>query len=63
MQDFRTRVLLVVVAVLLSLVVSLAAALIAYAADRNGLTAVAWGGGAFLGTMTLALGVLTVLLP
>lgn len=60
--DFRTRVLLVVVAVLLSLIASLSAALLAYATGGRGLQAVGWGAGAFAGSMTLALSVLTLLL-
>ncbi|MEE1797509.1 hypothetical protein PUR57_02210 [Streptomyces sp. JV176] len=60
--NLRTRVLLVVVAVLLSLTASLSAALLAYVTGGGGLQAVAWGAGTFVGSMTLALGVLTILL-
>ncbi|MFI6372429.1 hypothetical protein [Streptomyces sp. NPDC050546] len=60
--DFRTRVLLVVVAVLLSLAASLFAALLAYATGGAGNQALSWGAGTFAGSMTIALGVLVILL-
>ncbi|MDQ0745803.1 hypothetical protein QF034_000034 [Streptomyces africanus] len=60
--DFRTRVLLVVVAVLLSLTASLSAALLSYASGGGGHQAVGWGAGTFAGSMTIALGVLAILL-
>ncbi|MFG3295925.1 hypothetical protein ACGF3G_44995 [Streptomyces sp. NPDC048179] len=59
--DFRTRVLLVVVAVLLSLVAALSASLLAYATGGGGLRAVGWGAATFVALMTLALGVLSIL--
>ncbi|MFE6764077.1 hypothetical protein [Streptomyces sp. NPDC057689] len=55
--NFRTRLLLVVIAVLLSLVVALATAFVFYVAKENFLVALTAGGGAFVATMTLALGV------
>ncbi|CAL9437276.1 hypothetical protein SUDANB9_02163 [Streptomyces sp. enrichment culture] len=60
--DFHTRALFVVVAVLLSLVAALVAAIIAYATGGRGLKAVGWGAGTFLGSMTLVLSMLTILL-
>ncbi|MFF9675975.1 hypothetical protein ACF1GS_30515 [Streptomyces eurythermus] len=60
--DFRTRVLLVVVAVLLSLAASLSAALLAYATGGGGHQAVGWGAGTFVGMMTISLGMLAILL-
>ncbi|WP_326759199.1 hypothetical protein OHB35_15610 [Streptomyces phaeochromogenes] len=60
--DFHTRALLVVVAVLLSLIAALSAALLAYATGGSGLQAVGWGAGTFLGSMTLILSMLTILL-
>ncbi|MFB6533104.1 hypothetical protein ACFCY8_13360 [Streptomyces noursei] len=60
--DFHTRVLLVLVAVLCSLIASLSAALLAYVTGRGGLQAVGWSAGTFAGSMTLSLSVLTILL-
>ncbi|MEW1674864.1 hypothetical protein AB0O47_16685 [Streptomyces noursei] len=60
--DFHTRVLLVVVAVLLSLIASLSAALLSYATGGRGLQAMGWGAGTFAGSMTLTLSMLTILL-
>lgn len=61
-SNFNTRLLLVVVAVLFSLVMALTAALLDYVATRHGLAALTAGAGAFVATMTLAMVVLTVLL-
>lgn len=60
--DFRTRALLVVVAVLLSLTASLTAALLSYSTGGGGHQAVGWGAGTFAGSMTITLGVLVILL-
>lgn len=60
--DFHTRALLVTVAVLLSLIAALSAALLAYVTGGRGLKAVGWGAGTFLGSMTLILSMLTILL-
>ncbi|MFI7099300.1 hypothetical protein ACIBK8_08060 [Streptomyces sp. NPDC050161] len=55
--------MLVVIAVLFALVVALATAFLFYAAKGNLLVALAMGGGAFVATMTLLLGVYSLLLP
>ncbi|MEV6742787.1 hypothetical protein AB0N21_00010 [Streptomyces sp. NPDC051080] len=58
--NFRTRLMLVVIAVLLSLVVALATAFVFYAAKESFLVPLTAGGGAFVATMTLALGVFSL---
>ncbi|WP_319737269.1 hypothetical protein [Streptomyces niveiscabiei] len=63
LPHFRTRLMLVVIAVLFSLVVALTTALLFYAAKGSLLFALTAGAGAFVATMTLALGVLSLLLP
>ncbi|NJQ04010.1 hypothetical protein [Streptomyces lonarensis] len=63
MPTFRTRLLLVVIAVQFSLVIALAAAFLLYAVDGSALVALGTGAGAFVTTMTLALGVYALLLP
>ncbi|MDT0459150.1 hypothetical protein RM550_26115 [Streptomyces sp. DSM 41527] len=55
--------MLVVITVLFSLVVALAAAFVSYAVRGDFLAALVMGGSAFVAVMTLALGVYTVLLP
>ncbi|MGY1434576.1 hypothetical protein [Streptomyces reniochalinae] len=55
--------MLIVIAVLFSLVVALVAAFLFYAVKRNPLVACTLGGGAFVATMTLLLGVYSLLLP
>ncbi|AXG79039.1 hypothetical protein DVK44_16575 [Streptomyces paludis] len=61
-RDFRTRVLLMVSGGFLSLTASLTAALLAYITGGGGLQALSWGAGTFVGSMTLVLGALTILL-
>ncbi|MBV7669642.1 hypothetical protein ACH4TM_03830 [Streptomyces parvus] len=58
--DFRTRLMLVVIAMLLSLVVALATAFVFYAAKESFLVTLTAGGGAFVATMMLALGVFSL---
>ncbi|MGW3163280.1 hypothetical protein ACWC9Q_10395 [Streptomyces sp. NPDC001142] len=53
--------MLVIIAVLFSLVVALATAFLFYAAKGSLLIALTVGGGAFVTTMTLALGVFSLL--
>ncbi|MFD5553752.1 hypothetical protein ACFWIA_07920 [Streptomyces sp. NPDC127068] len=62
LPNFKTRLMLVVIAVLFSLVVALATAFLFYAAKGSPLTALTVGGGAFVATMTLFLGVFALLL-
>lgn len=62
LPHFTTRLMLVVIAVLFSLVVALVTALLFYVAEGSPLVALTAGGGAFVATMTLALGVLSLLL-
>ncbi|MDJ1132021.1 hypothetical protein [Streptomyces iconiensis] len=62
LPNFRTRLMLIVVAVLFSLVIALATALLFHAARGSLLIALTAGGGAFVAAMTLAIGVLSLLL-
>ncbi|MFF7703251.1 hypothetical protein [Streptomyces lydicus] len=62
LPNFRTRLMLVVIAVLFSLVVALTTAFLFYAAKGSLLVALSVGGGAFVATMTLFLGVFSLLL-
>ncbi|MGW5017111.1 hypothetical protein [Streptomyces sp. NRRL F-5053] len=62
LPNFRTRLMLVVIAVLFSLVIALATALLFYAGRGALLSALTAGGGAFVAAMTLAIGVLSLLL-
>ncbi|MEU5646405.1 hypothetical protein [Streptomyces milbemycinicus] len=62
LPNFRTRLMLLVIAVLSSLVVALATAFLFYAARGSFLAALTMGGGAFVATMTLFLGVFSLLL-
>ncbi|MEU8508265.1 hypothetical protein AB0C40_26845 [Streptomyces brevispora] len=52
--------MLVIIAVLLSLVIALATAFVFYATKESFLVALTAGGGAFVATMTLALGVFSL---
>lgn len=62
LPNFRTRLMLVVIAVLSSLVVALATAFLFYATKGGFLVTLTMGGGAFVTTMTLFLGVFSLLL-
>ncbi|MFF8283506.1 hypothetical protein ACF1DY_31905 [Streptomyces albus] len=62
LSNFRARLMLVVIAVLFSLVIGLGTAFLFYAAKGSLLVALTAGGGAFVATMTLAVGVLSLLL-
>lgn len=61
LPNFKTRLTLVVIAVLFSLVVALATAFLFFAAKESLLVALTVGGGAFVATMTLLLGVISLL--
>ncbi|WP_326759193.1 hypothetical protein OHB35_15580 [Streptomyces phaeochromogenes] len=61
LPNFRTRLLLVVIAVLFSLVVALATALLFYAVQGDFVVVLTAAGGSFVATMTLAVGVLALL--
>ncbi|OIK02570.1 hypothetical protein BIV25_03035 [Streptomyces sp. MUSC 14] len=60
--NFKTRLMLVVIAALFSLVVALTTAFLLYAVKGSFLSALTVGGGTFIATMTLLLGALSLLL-
>ncbi|MFJ2819393.1 hypothetical protein [Streptomyces sp. NPDC087294] len=62
LPNFRTRLMLVVIAVLFSLVVALATAFLFYVIKGSLLVSVTMGGGAFVATMTLTLGACSLLI-
>jgi hypothetical protein len=61
LPNIRTRLLLVVIAVLFSLVVALATAFLFYAVQGDFVVVLTAAGGSFVATMTLAVGVLALL--
>ncbi|MEV1082011.1 hypothetical protein AB0I98_27805 [Streptomyces sp. NPDC050211] len=61
LPNFRTRLLLIVIAVLFSLVVAFATAFLFYAMQEDFVVALTAAGGSFVATMTLSVGVLALL--